>query len=494
MRMHVRALLLIIAAVALAAGGCRDTSGTGPGGNGNGSGPDGGAGGDGGDLSGEMSIQQVQSDAVAVGAPVTLRGVVVVAVDTFGGRRGSVYVMEPEGGPHSGVLVFLTGTQAADLSPGDLIDVEGGVKEEFAFDADDSGRSLTQIIQPFGGEVVLTKVGEGEVPEPELVDPAELAADDDEAAKWESVLLRIEEVAVESGPRQIGGDETFQEIRVTGPMLVVSELAALAPEGEEPEVGDCYASITGILTYAFDYQMLPRTTDDLVRDDDACPPEETDTVRAVKQGDDFDIGDDVHIGGAVVTMIHQDESRLLIQDQVDDPEEYNGILVFRGGGADPLPDDLQVGSLVDVRGELGEFRGTTQITGGPQITLREDDPVEPVAFVDVAVELLTSLDEGAPYEHTLVELSDIEVVGQDTEVSGGFLVSDGGEGELLISDFFLDGSFPGGVEVGACLARLTGTMDRTDLNDRPVERRLNVRGEDGDVELGGNCVTDPERR
>jgi predicted extracellular nuclease len=492
MRIHLRALVLIIAAIALAVGGCRDTSGTGPGGNGNGSGPDGGpgVGGDGGDLSGEVTIQQLQSDAVAVGAPVTLRSVVVVAVDTYGGRRGSVYVMEPEGGPYSGVLVFLRGTQAAGLSPGDLIDVEGGIKQEFSFDADDSGRSLTQVIQPAGGEVTLTKVGEGEVPEPELVDPAVLAADDDEAAKWESVLVRIEEVAVERGVRQIGGDETFQEIRVTGPMLVASELAPLAPDDEEPQVGDCYASITGIITYAFDYQLLPRETDDLVRDDEACPEVEADTVRAVKQGDDYEIGDDVFIRGAVVTMVHHNGSRVLIQDQVDEPEEFNGILVFRGNSADPLPEGFGVGSIVDVRGTLGEFNGTTQITGGPQITLREDDPVEPTIFREVAIALLADVEDGAPYEQSLVELTNVEVSDEDDTTNGGFLVSDGGDGELLISDFFISGSFPGGVEVGACFATLRGTMDRTDLNNRPVERRLNVRGEDGDLELGGDCGDD----
>jgi hypothetical protein len=490
MRMHVRALVLVVAVAGLAMGGCRDTSGGGGGGNGNGSGPDGGPGatGDGG-VSGEMSIQQLQSDAVAVGAPVTLRGVVVVAVDTYGGRRGSVYVMEPEGGPHSGVLVFLRGTQAAGLSPGDLIDVEGGIKEEFAFDADDSGRSLTQVIQPAGGEVRLTKVGDGQVPEPELVDPAVLAADDDEAAKWESVLVRIEEVAVERGVRQIGGDETFQEIRVTGPMLVASELAPLAPDGEEPEVGDCYASITGIITYAFDYQLLPRELDDLVRDDEACPEVEADTVRAVKEGGDYELGDGVFFSRVVITGIERGGRHFFIQDQVEESEVHNGIYVFRGGAADPLPEGFEVGSVVDVRGQLGAFQGATQI-GSPQLSLHEDESADPTVLDQVpTLAELTDVDNGRPYEHVLVELTGLAFVdGPDS--NGNIIVTDG-EVELFVDNFILGFGFfddyvsDNNLEEGSCFARILGIMDRREFGGTP-DRRIYPRDQ-ADLVLGSGC-------
>jgi hypothetical protein len=113
--------------------------------------------------------------------------------------------------------------------------------------------------------------------------------------------------------------------------------------------------------------------------------------------------------------------------------------------------------------------------------------VDPTVFVDVAIALLTDVEDGAPYEQTLVEFTDVLVVDEDDTTNGGFLVSDGGDGELLISDFYISGSFPGEVEIGSCFSVLRGTMDRTDLNDRPVERRLNVRDEDGDLELGGDC-------
>ncbi|MEO7493938.1 MAG: hypothetical protein ABIT83_08350, partial [Massilia sp.] len=44
----------------------------------------------------DMKIQVVQDDATPVGTLVTLRGVVVVAKDTFGNRQGNFYVEEPE--------------------------------------------------------------------------------------------------------------------------------------------------------------------------------------------------------------------------------------------------------------------------------------------------------------------------------------------------------------------------------------------------------------
>ncbi len=156
-------------------------------------------GGDGSDDDGgsadDIAIQDIQSDDMPVGTPVTMRGVVVVAVDAYGGRNGSVFVMEPEGGPYSGVLMFGAGDAAASLAPGDLVDVVGGVKDEFALDDDETGRTMTEITPPDGGGAIeVTKVGDGEVPAPEVLQPWELSGDDDESEKWEGVLIRFENV------------------------------------------------------------------------------------------------------------------------------------------------------------------------------------------------------------------------------------------------------------------------------------------------------------
>src|SRR5687767_4581808 len=82
---------------------------------------DGDNGGSDGGGDGDDTIFEVQSDDMPVGTAVTLKGVVVTAIDNYGSRRGGIYVQEPEGGAFSGVFVYLSGTEAADLAPGDLV-------------------------------------------------------------------------------------------------------------------------------------------------------------------------------------------------------------------------------------------------------------------------------------------------------------------------------------------------------------------------------------
>jgi len=97
-------------------------------------------------------IQDVQNDAMAPGTAVNLKGVVVTAVDTFGAKTGDFWVEEPEGGLNSGILIF-NKANAIDVSalvPGDIVNVTGGVKEEFALSSDTSGNTDTEIGPPTG--------------------------------------------------------------------------------------------------------------------------------------------------------------------------------------------------------------------------------------------------------------------------------------------------------------------------------------------------------
>ena len=155
--------------------------------------------GDDGGSADDIAIQDIQSDDMPDGTPVTMRDVVVVAIDNFGGDTAPrVFVMEPEGGPFSGVLVFLRGGSAEGLAVGDMVDVVGGVKDEFALSDDETGRTVTEITPPDGGgSIEITKVGDGEVPAPEVLQPWELSGDDDESEKWEGVLIRFENVRVQ---------------------------------------------------------------------------------------------------------------------------------------------------------------------------------------------------------------------------------------------------------------------------------------------------------
>src|SRR5438445_6306135 len=94
---------------------------------------------------GGITIQMVQNDAMAPGTPVELHGVVVTAIDSFGAKTGNFWVEEPEGGPFSGVLVFKAdATQVAQLAVGDIVDISGAEKAEFALTSDMSGLTDTE--------------------------------------------------------------------------------------------------------------------------------------------------------------------------------------------------------------------------------------------------------------------------------------------------------------------------------------------------------------
>ena len=208
---------------------------------------------DGGNEGGD-TIFDVQSDSMPTGTAVTLNGVVVTAIDNYGERRGGIYVQEPEGGAFSGVFVYLSGTEAADLAVGDLVDLSGFVKDEFAWQggcegSEDEG-SLTELSPGEGVTPMVAKVGDGTVPAPEVLTPWELAASPEEAEKWEGVLVTFEGARVLSPPS--GEKDDQMEMFVTGPYRVQSSLTELADTIAE---GDCYTSITGIGDFFFDYKI-----------------------------------------------------------------------------------------------------------------------------------------------------------------------------------------------------------------------------------------------
>src|SRR5687768_11030503 len=71
---------------------------------------------------GDVTIQEVQNDSMVAGTKVTLKGVVVTAIDNFGDRKGDFWVQEPGGGEYSGVQVFGAPLdQVAALTPGDVV-------------------------------------------------------------------------------------------------------------------------------------------------------------------------------------------------------------------------------------------------------------------------------------------------------------------------------------------------------------------------------------
>jgi hypothetical protein len=227
------------------------------------------------------TIQDVQNDANAVKTPVELRGVVVTAIDKFGTRNGEIWVEDPKGGPRSGIAVFGAPlTQVAGLAVGDLVDITSAVKSEFTIKSD--SLSITELVAPTGGTMMVTKTGTGAVPAPAVVDALAIGmmatATERNAAweQWEGVLVTVKDVAAGNAPSCIksGGICTdVDSVPITGVLKVESALSGFPAVGIQP--GDCFASVTGIVDYAFGYLIYQRTTDDIVTGGTQCPVENT---------------------------------------------------------------------------------------------------------------------------------------------------------------------------------------------------------------------------
>lgn len=486
MRWRWLGFLLAVATLA----GCRNTDG------GSGGGIDAG-GNDGGGGDSDTTIYAIQMGQVPVDTPVRVKGVVVTAIDTYGGRVGNVYVAEPDGGPYSGILIFnpMVDGGVSSLAVGDIVDVEGGKVSEFTLETGTCERpsdcTMTEIVAA-GGALTVTKTQSGAPPVPTVVDPSVLAADDVEAEKWEGVLVAFENVSVVTRPYQpTESDPTVWEMRVSGPFRVQNGLTEI-----KDTVGDtCYGRLVGILDYFFEYKLLPRGQDDLVQGTD-CPLENTvatcmddvdndrdgrkdcaeftcqevrgdacildATIPQVQMGM-FAEGLRVRLSGATVTAVDPEAMNGLVWVQQPGAATHAGIVVRFPRAPAQYP---AVGNEVTVVGEVDEYFGLTRIdvtmpTDGVTVTNASGAAIAP-AVVPIA----TLLDpaEAEPYENMLVAVENVRVVEampaddpmtavrEDFEWNVGTAAA-----KLWIGSRMLNR--PSSVQADACMASITGPLD-----------------------------------
>jgi hypothetical protein len=449
--------------------------------------------GDGGD---DDTIFDIQSDSMPAGTAVTVNGVVVTAIDNYGSRKGGIYVQEPEGGAFSGVFVYLSGTEAADLAPGDLVDLTGFVKDEFAWqggcesgEAEDEG-SLTELSPAEGVTPTVTKTGDGTVPDPEVLTPWDLAADPAESEKWEGVLVTFENARVLSTPS--GDKDDQQEMFVTGPYRVQSSLTAL---GDTIAVGDCYGSITGIGDFFFDYKILPRSAADLVAGEGCAPAENTlelcgndvdddhsgqgdcadfgcqdvlesctigTTVSDIQSGE---VGENmrVELDGVVVLGRSFNGKRIWVSDDVETSAPHTGVYVFQPSSADEFDDSVRLGRTVSLQANTDELLSgcaanpLTELTFvvNPGEVVGTGTGTGPDPLTDVPLATLASDTEGEMYEGTLVTIEKVSVkkIEQNESFNLEFTVTNGTSDLVVDDDIFryVD------VEEGQCL-NITGIM------------------------------------
>lgn len=459
--------------------------------------------------SGDMRVQDVQNDATPIATPVTLRGVIVTAIDNYGPRKGNFYVAEPGGGEFSGVLVFGAPLeQVADLVVGDLVDITNAEKDEFSLETDD--RTVTELVPITGGEMTVTRVGTDTVPAPHVIDALAVGmmqtqAREDEYEKWEGVLVTVNNVTVTSELRPVSSsnpDPTFVAFRITGVLEVDSSLAEIPYVEGAPDPfvagGDCLMSVTGMGDYFFNYKVLPRTTAEIALAGTGCPAAEavgtcTDGLDNDANGftDCMDRGcseeptcttsttvEMIQSGGVTGGVILEDvvvtgidniganSKGFWVSDNAQ-AAANQGVFVFTR----EVTPTVVIGDIVDVTGMTAEFDlqppgdTVTQIT---QVTVGAvSGNTPPIPLAGIAVSTLNNIGAtGEPYESVLVSLTNLRVM---AELAPGDRVQLTNGTDTIVMD---DDSFnyaAGDYPVGTCFSSVVGIMTTNIFDD---ERRL----------------------
>lgn len=275
--MRLTSLIAVLSLSILACGRSDDTT---PDGQGSGSGS-----------GNTVTIQQVQSDTMLPGTAVALGNVVVTAIDEFGAKTSDIWVEEMGGGKRSGVHVFkAANADVMMLTIGDVINLKGAIKSEFALtgsNADNSGRTVTELEPASGGAIVITKTGQTATITPDKVDALAIGqmydstmsatgggpAFSDAWEDWEGVLIELDNVAAAGQAKPFGKTTPVPadsySFGITGVAKVEGSLTDITMSNIAR--GTCFGNMTGVVDYFYDYLVFPRSAADFNTSGTACP-------------------------------------------------------------------------------------------------------------------------------------------------------------------------------------------------------------------------------
>ncbi|HEU4726707.1 MAG TPA: hypothetical protein VFT22_02430 [Kofleriaceae bacterium] len=469
------------------------------------------------------TIQDVQNKDTPKGAAVELKGVVVTAVDKFGTRNGSLWVEDPNGGPFSGVTVFGAPlAMVTDLQPGDIVDITGAAKSEFAINGDTLG-SLTELVAAKTGSLMITKTGHGDVPAPAVVDALAIGMMDSDTLRrdaweqWEGVLITVNNVAAGDAPSCIKSKGVCTDVdsfHLTGVIQVESGLAAFPAPAIEG--GACFQRITGIVDYAFNYVLYPRSTDEIVTGGSACQQENVlvsataCTDGADNDGDsfkdcaDFDCqvgpgawlgtscaatdvmcGCSVNLPTAGVNKINTGATGtsgpVAVHDVIVTAVATNGFWIADAAQAaasggifcftKTAPVTTPDGTPITVGMKLGTVQGLGTVVGTSALKLTEinratgrdaSTGTDPLPITGIAATQLTDGTMGAPFTGSLVQLGPLKVT-KVADAKNRIELTDNSGAHILMDDgaFVNFGGATGVADIplDRCFKTLTGVMD-----------------------------------
>lgn len=190
----------------------------------------------------------------AVKSQVTITGAYVTALRAPTGTSRGFYVQNTSLNPYSGIFIF-TGSATPDVQVGNRVTVTGTYDEYY---------SLSEITNPI---ITIEDSGTALPFDPVVImNPGDLATGGTLAESYESMLVKIGNVAVTVVNADAGGD--YDEFVVTGGLRIDDQCTdAIQNMGlnNECPIGSTFTSITGVLGYTFDnFKLTPRNKSDVV--------------------------------------------------------------------------------------------------------------------------------------------------------------------------------------------------------------------------------------
>jgi hypothetical protein len=377
-----------------------------------------------------VSIYDIQQGMVPEGSAVLLRDVVVSS--PVNATEGAVFVQEAEGGPWSGMYLFMYTevVDSLDLAVGDVVEVRGQYSEYFEFS------ELT-----ISNAADITKAGTTAPVVATPVDAAMLGGGGEYAESYESVLVTI------TSPSVSESDAGFGQFQVDGALLVDDWFLLEQGTSPHPPMGTVFDTITGPVLYEFEeFKLAPRTLEDFVGGTGLLP--EPRTIPEIQMGS-IDEGAQVILEDVVVTSPPTFEGDLFF---VQDPAggAYSGIAVYM---YEPEGFDLVPGDRINITGSYAEYFDQSQIVvDSPMAFEKLGTTAMPMATTVAAADVTTDGPDQEAYEGVLVRVENATVTAP-ANMFGEWQIDDA----LAVDDLFFQG---GWVEppVDTVFASITGVM------------------------------------
>jgi hypothetical protein len=291
-----------------------------------------------------------------------------------------------------------------------------------------------------------------------------------EMEKWEGVLVTVNNVNQYYDPRRASSsDTTFFDFTIDGGIIVDTSLTAFPTTSVG---GTCYASITGMGDYFYNYKVLPRSAADLVVGT-GCPALKTTTINAVQLGTYPKIGAQpnlVIVPEVYVTAVAPTASRSIWVSTSQTAAPYEGVQVFMGSAA--IAADVVPGAKVDVIGTVVEFDNsgsagdklTEIIRPAVKVKAAPDGALVPLTGVSLAT--VASIADGEPYEGVLMTFTGLTVTAQGA--NDIITLSDTSTPPITIvmdDDIFDYALTDEKVAAETCYASITAIVSLNTLND-----------------------------